>query len=92
VAPLIARTDNLCTFAPMGIAEDARAFGPAVLEPPIDIPPISFPVIWNRRLANDPAIRWIRELVIDAYGEADRRIAAILAESEIIRPGAGNSP
>jgi DNA-binding transcriptional LysR family regulator len=88
LAPLISRTDNLGTFAPIGIAEDAQAFGLAVLEPPIDMAPVSFGIAWNARLANDPAIRWIREIVIAAYEETDRRVNAIVSAADIVRPKA----
>lgn len=85
LAPLIARTDNLGTFAPIGIADDAKAYGLAILEPPIDIPPIAFNIVWSARIANDPAMRWIRETVIAAYLTATERTDAIIAEAEIVQ-------
>ena len=87
LAPLIARTDNIGTFAPIGIAEDAEAFGLAVLEPPIDLPSVNFGIAWNARLSNDPAIRWFRDLVIAAFDDADHTVGEIIARSEIVRPG-----
>ena len=86
LAPLISRTDNIGTFAPIGIAEDAEAFGLAVLEPPIDLPAVNFGIAWNARLANDPAICWFRDLVIAAFEDADKTVGEVIARSEIVRP------
>ncbi len=86
LAPLIARTDNIGTFAPIGIAEDAEAFGLAVLEPPIDLPAVNFGIAWNARLTNDPAIRWFRDLVVAAFEDADKKVGEIIARSDIVRP------
>ena len=86
LAPLIARTDNIGTFAPIGIAEDAEAFGLAVLETPIDLPSVKFGIAWNARLTNDPAIRWFRNLVIAAFEDADKKVGEVIARSEIVRP------
>ena len=86
LAPLIARTDNIGTFAPIGIAEDAEAFGLAVLEPPLEMPAVNFGIAWNARLTNDPAIRWFRDLVIAAFEDADRTVSEIIARSDIVRP------
>lgn len=86
IAPLIAHSDNLGTFAPIGVAEDALDFGLAFLEPPIHLAPIAFPIVWNARLGNDPAIRWLRETVVAAYGDAQRRIDEIIAAAEIVQP------
>jgi hypothetical protein len=61
-----ARSDHMGTFAPIGVAEDAVTFGLVFMEPPIDIPPIQFPIVWNACLANDPAILWLRKTVIEA--------------------------
>jgi DNA-binding transcriptional LysR family regulator len=88
VAPLLARSDNLGTFPALLLAEDAMAFGLAFLAPPIKMPSIATQIIWNTRLANDPASRWLRETVIAAYEDAERRIGAILSEVEIVQPRA----
>ncbi|MGV8951050.1 MAG: hypothetical protein ACOH2M_08085 [Cypionkella sp.] len=40
-----ARSDHMGTFAPIGVAEAAVTFGLAFMEPPIDIPPIQFPIV-----------------------------------------------
>lgn len=86
VAPLLARSDHLGTFAPIGVAEDAVTFGLVFLEPPIHMPPIRFPIVWNGRLANDPAIMWLRKTVIEAYEHTAAKIDAIIASVDIVRP------
>ena len=88
LAPLIARTDNIGSLAPIGIAEDAEAFGLAVLEPPIDLPAVNFGIAWNARLTNDPAIRWFRNLVVAAFTDAGRKVDEIIARTDIVRPKA----
>jgi hypothetical protein len=42
--------------------------------------------MWSTRLANDPAIRWLRELVIASYEKVAQRIDEIVAAADIVRP------
>lgn len=80
VAPLVAGTDMLATFPPLAIAEAAREHDLVCLTPPIELPAFSLPVVWNARLSKDPAIGWIRDLVIRAYCDADAKAKRIVAE------------
>lgn len=79
VAPLLAGTDMLGTFPPLALAEDVRVYGLVAPTPPVPLAPFSSRFLWSSRLANDPASRWIRNLVLDTYTRLHERAEAQLS-------------
>jgi len=67
VAPLLSGTDMLGTFPPITMVEDMQVYDLQALRPPVPIPPFASRFLWSSRLANDPANRWIRGIVLDSY-------------------------
>nr|WP_255499986.1 LysR substrate-binding domain-containing protein [Brevundimonas sp. P7753] len=65
VAPkLIAGTDLVLTVARNSLKSVSRDRRLAVLPPPIPLPSIGFSQISHRRRQSDPALRWLREMIV----------------------------
>lgn len=79
-------TNMLGNFVALCLLEGARAEDLQVFYPPEPIPDLSFRLIWKAELDGDPAIKWLRDIVLSAFErmilEADERLAA----SDIIMP------
>ena len=79
VGPLLASTDLIATLPPEIMAWDMQTYGLVPL-PAIDpIPPFRVRFFWSSRTANDPAMVWIRDLVMDAYRDAHKEATALVA-------------
>jgi DNA-binding transcriptional LysR family regulator len=76
VAPLLARTDCVATLPAIVMHEALERFGLVALPPPFAVPSMPHRFIWSGRLANDPALRWLRGLIIDAFGVVLRESAS----------------
>ena len=63
VAPLLAASDMLATLPAIAMVGAQERFGLIAKPVPIPIEPIPHVMIWSTRLANDPAIAWLRPLV-----------------------------
>jgi len=74
VAPLLARTDCVATLPAIVMHEALERFELRAVPPPFPVPPMPHRFVWSRRLTNDPALRWLRALVVDAF-------AVVLRES-----------
>src|SRR5204863_8033758 len=86
VAPLVARTNMLATFPPIGIREGLKELGLRVLEPPVPIAPMPVRFLWSFRLANDPGSKWFRSIVIDVVIEEQRQGEEAVLKAGIIKP------
>lgn len=70
---LLARTDLLATLPAIVMDDALERFGLCALPPPIALKPMPHRFIWSTRLANDPAIRWIRTMLTRVFaGVLDR--------------------
>lgn len=67
---LIARSDLIATV-PLTLAITALGAGTRYLAPPLEIPRIPLRQFWHRRMANDPAVRWLREQMAQAFVDRD---------------------
>lgn len=78
LGPLIAASDLIATFPRVLMAWDMETYGLRPLPPLIAPAPFRTRFFWSSRLANDPASKWIRDLVIQTYvelhDEADRMV------------------
>jgi hypothetical protein len=61
-------------MTPLVIDDAMDRFGLCALEPPIPIKPTPFSFVWSFRLENDPASRWLRGLVHDAFADLQRSV------------------
>lgn len=86
IASALKNTNMLGTFISLGILENAGREDLQVFEPPEPMPEITFRVIWKAELDADPAIVWLRDIMLESFNdliaEADKR----LSEADIIMP------
>lgn len=80
VAPLLANSDMLGTFPTLLLAPEMEVHGLRALVPPVAISPFRVRFFWSARLTNDPANRWIRNIVIEEYTRLQRAAEATIAE------------
>lgn len=78
VGPLLANSDLIGTFPRVLMAWDMETYGLRPLTPPVSLPPFRTRFFWPSRLANDPASKWIRDIVLQVYtqkhNEADKMV------------------
>lgn len=84
VAPLLARTDCVATLPAIVMHEALERHGLCAVAPPFAVPSMPHRFIWSERLSNDPALRWLRELLIDAFA-----IVRSESESQVLAKGRG---
>jgi DNA-binding transcriptional LysR family regulator len=89
VPALLARTDLLATMTPLVMDGAMRHHGLRALEPPLAIEPTSFSFVWSFRLENDPGSRWLRTLVMSAYAELRRNVAAMTSGRNLVKARKG---
>jgi DNA-binding transcriptional LysR family regulator len=75
VAPLLANSDLLATLPAIVMVDASHRFDVAAMPVPLPIEPLPHVLFWSSRLANDPALAWLRDLLRDV-------IVKTLAESE----------
>jgi DNA-binding transcriptional LysR family regulator len=87
LGPLLACSDLIGTFPRVLMAWDMQTYGLRPLAPQITPSPFRTRFFWSSRLANDPASKWIRDLVIDTYielhCEADRLVERELSTTTV---------
>lgn len=80
---LLANSDLIATFPRVLMAWDMETYGLRPLAPQTTPAPFRTRFFWSSRLANDPASKWIRAIVIQTYielhEEADRMVERVLA-------------
>lgn len=74
---LLAQTDLLATLPAIVMDGALERFGLCALPPPIPLQPFPHRFIWSTRLANDPAIRWIRTTLTRVF-------AGVLERSDLM--------
>jgi DNA-binding transcriptional LysR family regulator len=85
VPALLAHTNLLATMTPLVMDGAMQRFGLRALAPPIPIRPTSFSFVWSFRLANDPASRWFRTVVMEAYKGLQRDVAWISSARNLVK-------
>ena len=79
VGPLLASSDLIATLPPEIMAWDMETYGLVPLSAINPIPPFRGRFFWSSRTANDPAMVWVRRLVMGAYREAHAEATALVA-------------
>jgi DNA-binding transcriptional LysR family regulator len=85
VPALLAETDLLATMTPLVMDGAMNRLGLRALEPPLPIKPTSFSFVWSFRLTSDPGSRWFRTVVMNAYGELQRRVALLTSGRHLVK-------
>jgi DNA-binding transcriptional LysR family regulator len=60
----VAASDLIVTLPARLARMHARRFGLVVAPPPLAIRPFTVSVVWHKRAASDPALRWIRQQMV----------------------------
>jgi len=70
VVPMVLeRTDLICTLPARVARVFERRGGLKSLAPPVPIPPADVAVHWHERFEADPGNRWLREQVVELFGQ-----------------------
>lgn len=65
-APFLLAGTRLVTTVPRRLGERLRAAADTrLLEPPIDVPPLSLKLAWSARYTSSPKHFWLREQLVD---------------------------
>jgi DNA-binding transcriptional LysR family regulator len=65
VAPEIVASTDLIAVVPQRMARRyGQALGLQILPLPVEVPPLSFSMIWHERTHREPLYQWLRELVL----------------------------
>jgi len=87
LAPLLARTDLLANQVAVALSDGLELFGLRVLQPPIDLPDLTFRVYWSTRLAKDPGNMWLRRLVLESIQEVQQDSEARIKKVGVLPAG-----
>jgi DNA-binding transcriptional LysR family regulator len=80
---LLARTDLLATLPAIVMDDALERFGLCALPPPIPLKPMPHRFVWSTRLANDPAIRWIRTMLAQVFADVLERSDSTMIERRL---------
>lgn len=79
VAPLLACTDLLATLPVVVMHEALERYGLRALPPPFPVKPMPHRFVWSQRLGNDPALSFIRAILVECFAEVLRDCEAEMA-------------
>jgi DNA-binding transcriptional LysR family regulator len=73
-APAIVAATDMIVTVPRSIADYyTRVEKLRIVEPPINIRPYALKQFWHPRYHTDPALKWLREVVVDLFSTPDQR-------------------
>jgi DNA-binding transcriptional LysR family regulator len=90
VGHLVANSDMIATLPTLLMAWDMAQYGLRPLPPAFPVPPFRARFFWSSRTTNDPALIWVRDLVLDAYRSAHDEAEALFQGA--LRTGAARTP
>lgn len=76
-AALIAATPLLATMPSHAAAAYARLLDLRVVPPPIEMPDYPIVLVWRATTAEDPALAWFRDRIVDAGAAVGEELAAV---------------
>lgn len=79
-------TNMLGNFIALCLLEGQGGKDLQIFEPPRPMPDLNFRIIWKAELDADPAITWLRKVLISSFEDLFQQADNLLAASEIIRP------
>jgi DNA-binding transcriptional LysR family regulator len=66
VAPEVVASSDMIAVVPERMAHKfARSAGLQILPLPVEIPPLTFSMIWHERTHREPVYQWLREIVLE---------------------------
>ena len=80
---LLARSDLLATLPAIVMDDALERFGLCALPPPLPLKPMPHRFIWSTRLANDPAILWIRTMLTKVFADVLERSDLTMREQRL---------
>lgn len=69
LADVLESSDLVATVPEVFARRSAQHFQLGYLAHPVDLPPIEIRVFWHAKVHQDPANRWLRELIVRQFGE-----------------------
>lgn len=73
---MAAASDDVLTVSDRAAAALAPTLRLRLVEPPLPLPPYALHLLWHPRLEDEPATRWLREVLVRAAAEAAPEPAA----------------
>ncbi len=86
IAPAVSSTNMLGNFVALIMLEGGSGNDLQVFEPPEPMPDLLFRVIWNAELDADPALVWLREIVLRTFDELMIKADNCLLKNDIVQP------
>lgn len=86
ISSALNRTNMLGNFPAVCMLESAAGEELQVFEPPEPMPNLQFRVIWKAELDADPAIAWLRDIVLKAFDELYSEADRLITDTDIIMP------
>ncbi len=80
VGPLVAKSDFIATLPTIILAWDMARYSLQPLPPVVPVPPFRARFFWSKRTANDPALSWIRDVILGTYALAHEEAEAMVKE------------
>lgn len=80
VAPLIAKTDYIATLPTLIMAWDMERYDLKPMPAITDTAVLRTRFFWSARAANDPALVWLRKLVMEAYFAANQEAEGLISQ------------
>ena len=78
VAPLLAHSNLLATLPAIVMVDAAQRFDVTAMRVPLAIEPLPHALLWSARLANDPALVWLRDhlrcVIAETIAAAERAV------------------
>ncbi len=80
VGPLIAASDLIATLPPLVMAWDMERYELKPMPPVTKTPMLRTRFFWSARAANDPALIWLRGLIMEAYLAANQEAEGLISQ------------
>ena len=85
IGPALRQTNMLANHVALLFEECPDAGDLQVFEPPLALPDLTFRIMWSARLDGDPAIVWLRTIVVQSINAVLDRAEEKLGDAKIIK-------
>lgn len=86
IGPTLQNTNMLANQNALILEENPDAPDLRIFEPPVPLPGLTFRVMWSTRLDSDPALVWLRGLVLDVFEAVFARADSRVRAGTVIKP------
>ena len=80
VPPILSRSDMIATLPSILLAPEMQRHGLRPMRAIWPVPPFRARFYWSARTANDPALVWLRDIVLNAHREAHEEAETLVRE------------